>query len=120
MKTDEVREHLPLSPAVFHVLMCLAEGHKHGYGIIKEVEAKTDGRVALSTGTLYGIIKRLLRDGWIEEHLERPRRVLDDPRRRYYRLTPLGRSVAAAEAERLEQLVSLARRSDLLGGPQHA
>ena len=93
---------------MFHVLLALAGDDLHGYAILKEVELRTAGEVKLSTGTLYGIIKRLLNDGLIIERRERPT-ANDDERRRYYRLTPKGREVAAAEAERLEKVVALAR-----------
>lgn len=95
--------HLPLTPALFHVLLSLAEGDKHGYAILKEVERRTDGEVVLSTGTLYGIVKRLLADGLIRESSSR-----SDERRTAYRLTPFGRKVALAEADRLRTLVAAA------------
>jgi DNA-binding PadR family transcriptional regulator len=101
--------YLPLSAAVFHVLLSLADDDQHGYAIIKDVARRTDGNVALSTGTLYGIIKRLLADGLIVESRRRPAAADDDERRRYYRLTPFGRRVAVAEAERLEGMVAAAR-----------
>lgn len=104
----EPADLLPLTPAMFHVLVCLAAGDRHGYRILKEVEARTRGAVSLSTGTLYGIIKRLLDDGLAVEVPS------DDERRRAYRLTPFGRAVARAEADRLEQLVSTARSVRLL------
>ncbi|HEV7893106.1 MAG TPA: PadR family transcriptional regulator [Pyrinomonadaceae bacterium] len=107
-------ELLPLSPAVFHVLLALADAERHGYGIIKEVEARTEGRVRLGPGTLYGSIKRMLEEGLIEESDERPDSALDDERRRYYRLTGFGRRVASAEAGRLEGLVASARAKRLL------
>ena len=100
---------VPLTPALFHVLLSLADGEKHGYAILKEVEARTDGKVVLSTGTLYGIIKRLLADGWIRQSA-----LGSTERRRAYRLTPLGRKVALAEAERLRDLVLSARVKKLL------
>src|ERR1700741_1241442 len=87
----------PLTPAMFHVLLALAGDDLHGYAILKEVELRTGGKVRLSTGTLYGIIKRLLNDGLIVELRSRPAESEDDERRRYYRLTPQGRQVAAAE-----------------------
>jgi DNA-binding PadR family transcriptional regulator len=99
----------PLTPALFHVLLSLADGEKHGYAILKEVAGRTDEKVVLSTGTLYGIIKRLLADGWIRESA-----LGSTERRRAYRLTPLGRKVALAEAERLRDLVSSARAKKLL------
>lgn len=103
---------LPLTPALFHVLLALADGEKHGYAILKEVAERTGGAVELSTGTLYGIIKRLLADGWIKESA-----LGSTGRRRAYRLTPFGRQVAFAEAERLRQLVSMARMKRLIPGP---
>jgi DNA-binding PadR family transcriptional regulator len=106
---------LPLSPATFHVLLALAGEDLHGYAILKEVERRTGGEVGLSTGTLYGILKRLLADGLILELRARPLASEDDARRRYYRLTPRGREVAAAEAERLDRLVTAARARRLLG-----
>src|ERR1700731_2889470 len=98
----------PLTPSMFHVLLALAGDDLHGYAILKEVELRTGGEVKLSTGTLYGVIKRLLNDGLIIERRERPA-AHDDERRRYYRLTPQGREVAAAEAQRLEKVVAIAR-----------
>ena len=103
----------PLTPAMFHVLLSLADGDKHGYAILKDVEEQTEGEVQLSTGTLYGIIKRLLADGWITECRHRPADG-DDQRRRYYRLTEEGRTMTAAEARRLEKLIELARGKKLL------
>ena len=109
----------PLTPAMFHVLLALAGEDLHGYAILKEVEIRTGGEVKLSTGTLYGIIKRLLNDGLIIELRQRPAHD-DDERRRYYRLTPKGREIAALEAERLEKVVSLARARRLLKRTQPA
>src|SRR5258708_9806700 len=100
-KTPVSNSTPPLTPAMFHVLLALAGDDLHGYAILKEVELRTDGEVKLSTGTLYGIIKRLLNDGLIIERRERPA-AHDDDRRRYYRLTPQCLEVAAAQAERLE------------------
>ena len=114
MAGRDPEELLPLSPAVFHVLLALADAERHGYGIIKEVEARTEGRVRLGPGTLYGSIKRMLEQGLVEESGERPDAGLDDERRRYYRLTGFGRRVAAAEAERLSGLVATARAKQLL------
>lgn len=107
-----------LTPAMFHVLLALVDEDLHGYAILKEVTLGTGGEVKLSTGTLYGIIKRLLNDGLIVERRERPAAREDDERRRYYRLTPQGREVAAAEAGRLERVVALARARHLLKRPQ--
>jgi DNA-binding PadR family transcriptional regulator len=99
---------LPLSPAMFHVLVALADGDTHGYAIMKEVERLTSGTVRLSTGTLYGIIKRLLADGLIRETAVNT--ATGDERRRSYALTPFGKDVARAEAARLEQTIAIARR----------
>jgi DNA-binding PadR family transcriptional regulator len=104
----------PLTPAMFHVLLALAGEDRHGYAILKEVEFSTNGKVKLSTGTLYGIIKRLLADGLIGELRSRPAEADDDERRRYYRLTPLGRQIAAAEAQRMDQVLAIARANNLL------
>jgi len=105
---------LPLTPAVFHILLALADGERHGYSIMQEVEARTGKKVRLGPGTLYGSIKRMLADQLIEESDERPDPALDDERRRYYRLTRFGRYVAVAEARRLENLVGAARAKKLL------
>ena len=102
-------DSLPLTPALFHVLLSLADGEKHGYAMLKEVEERTSGTVSLSTGTLYGIIKRLLADGMIRESVAG-----SDDRRRAYRLTAFGRKVALAEAERLRDLVVSAHAKKLL------
>ncbi len=96
---------LPLKPHWFHVLLSLADQEQHGYGIMQEVLERTDGRVRLWPATLYGTLKRLIDEELIEESEERPAPELDDARRRYYRLSRLGRRVLAAESERLEDLV---------------
>ena len=111
---------LPLTPAMLHVLLALADGDRHGYAIIKDVEARTDGKVRLGAGTLYGLIRRLLADGLIGESRRRPPAAEDDERRRYYRLSPFGRRVLVAEVERLEETVAIARSKDLLKRIQHA
>ena len=108
-KERDAEPFLPLTPAMFHVLLALADGEKHGYAILKEVAQRTGGKVRLSAGTLYGIIHRLLGEGLIHETDERPGPALDDERRRYYRLTDLGRKVARAEAERMEEILGMAR-----------
>ena len=110
MVTRDPLPYLPLTPAAFHVLLALADGPKHGYLIMKEVEDRTAGSVRLSTGTLYGLIKRFLDDELIVEMAAE-----DDGReRRPYKLTPFGRQVARAEAARLDELVSAARHVRLL------
>lgn len=102
-------EFLPLTPAEFQVLLALAEGERHGYALMQEVRANTDGRVRLGPGTLYTLLDRLLPSGIIEESKRRPDPG-EDQRRRYYRLTKFGRLVVEAEAQRLETLVRSARR----------
>ena len=100
---------LPLTPAVFHILLTLADGEAHGYAVMQEVNRRSGGTVRLGPGTLYGSIGRLLEDRIIEESEERPDPQMDDTRRRYYRLTKLGGRVLAAETERLADLVRAAR-----------
>lgn len=100
---------LPLTPAVFHILLALVDRERHGYGIMQEIALRTDGKVRMGPGTLYGSIKRMQADGLIEESGVRPDPALDDERRRYYRLTDFGLRVTQAEALRLEQLVSIVR-----------
>src|SRR5690242_5418001 len=110
-----VDELLPLTPAVFHILLALAGGERHGYGIMQEVAASTEGQMRLGPGTLYRSIKQMLAAGLIEEADEHPDPALDDERRRYYRLTSFGQRVAQAEAARLDRLVNQARARHLLG-----
>ena len=112
-------EFLPLTPAVFHVLLALADGERHGYAIMQEVAASTEGRIKMGPGTLYGTIKRLLEIRLIEESDERPDPKLDDERRRYYRLSGLGQRVVRAEAERYAAMVELARGKRLIGKAIH-
>jgi len=107
----------PLTPAVFHILLALADGDKHGYAIMKDVEEQTAGRLKLGPGTLYGTIKRLLVASLIEEVGERPDPELDDERRRYYRLTADGRKLALEENQRLTQAVKAARLKRLSNRP---
>ncbi len=114
----EPEELLPLTPAVFHILLALADAERHGYGIMQEVALRTDGKMRMGPGTLYGSIKRMLADGLIEESGERPDPTLDDERRRYYRLTDFGLRVAQAEARRLSELVHVAQFKRLLGGAE--
>ncbi len=111
----EPEKMLPLTPAVFHILLALADGDKHGYGIMREVSDRTDGQMRMGPGTLYGSIKRMLEQGLIEEAEERPDPELDDERRRYYRLTDFGQKLAVAESRRLRQLVGIAQGKRLLG-----
>ena len=107
---------LPLTPAVFHILLALSEGERHGYAIMREVERSTDGQMRMGPGTLYGTLKRAMAAGLVEESDERPDPGIDDERRRYYRLTAFGLRVATAEAERLSRLVAQARARHLLPG----
>ncbi len=105
---------LPLTPGMFHVLIALADGEKHGYAIIKEVARRTDGAIRVSAGTLYTLIRRFVQDGVIAESDHRPEAALDDERRRYYRITDFGRDVAKAEAARMESTLSMARAKHLI------
>jgi DNA-binding PadR family transcriptional regulator len=117
MATTQIdpEEFLPLTPAVFHVLLALAEGERHGYAIMREVAESTNGKTEMGPGTLYGTIKRLLEMKLIEESDERPDAKRDDERRRYYRLTGLGERVVKAEAARYREMVKLARGKRLIG-----
>ena len=108
-------ELLPLTLAVFHILLVLAGEPQHGYAVMKAVDQLTQGQIKMGPGTFYGSIKRMLKAGLIEESGERPDPVLDDERRRYYRLTLFGQQVLRAETERLARLVRLAEKKHLLG-----
>lgn len=111
-------EHLPLSIPVYQILLALADRELHGYAIIREIRERTGGEVDLTASTLYGALKRLEEDGLIGEAEGRPDPLLDDSRRRYYRVTPRGRTVARAEANRLERALRDARGKGILdGGP---
>ena len=107
---------MTLRPIEFHVLLALAGEDLHGYAILQEVSRLTDGDLEIEPGTLYRALHRMLRDGWVVESMRRPAADVDDERRRYYRLTPLGRRVAMAEADRLSRLLSIARANKLLSG----
>jgi DNA-binding PadR family transcriptional regulator len=107
---------LPLSAATFHILLALADQDRHGYAVIQDVAARTDGELRLSAGTLYRSIQRMLEQGLIVETRDRPDPEEDDERRRYYRITPLGAAVARAEARRLADLVRMARARGLAPG----
>lgn len=107
-------DFLPLTPAVFHILLALADDEKHGYAIMQDVETNTDGVVKMGPGTLYGSIKRMLAAGLIEESDDRPDPEMDDQRRRYYRLSGLGEKVLAAESRRLASLVALAQARQVM------
>jgi DNA-binding PadR family transcriptional regulator len=105
---------LPLTPAVFQILLALSDRERHGYGIMQEVKHQTGGRLNLGPGTLYGCLNRMLEAGLVEESDERPDPELDDERRKYYRVTNLGRQVSRLEVGRLEEAVHAARRKKLL------
>ncbi len=105
--------HLPLSPAVFHILLALADEDRHGYAIMQDIEQRTDGVVRVGPGMLYGSVKWLLADGFIEES-DRTPTPGEDQRRRYYRMTTAGRALLRAEARRLETAVGLARARRVL------
>ena len=109
----EAESLLPLPPAAFHILVALADEDRHGYAILKEVAARTDGALKLSAATLYRSVERMLEQGLIREVSARPAKDMEDERRRYYRLTPFGREVAMAESRRLAQMLALARASGL-------
>jgi DNA-binding PadR family transcriptional regulator len=117
-RDEPAADTLPtLTPAAFHILLALAAGERHGYGIMQDVATLTEGRMRLGPGTLYRSIGRLLDGGLIAEAEERPDPALDDERRRYYRLTQQGRRAARAEAARLATLVHAAEARRLLDGP---
>jgi DNA-binding PadR family transcriptional regulator len=114
-----VESDTPLTPAVYHIMLTLADGERHGYSILREVERYTDGRLKLGPTTLYRSIRQMLAAGYIAETEQRPDPELDDERRRYYRLTDAGRRAALAETRRLARLVHLAHQTSLgatLGG----
>ena len=108
-KHPNAHDLLPLTPPVFHILLALADGERHGYGIMQDVAWQTNDTLQLGPGTLYGCLKRMLAAGLVEESDERPDPALDDSRRRYYRMTPLGTRVVRAEAERLADAVVAAK-----------
>ena len=112
--TSNPEELLPLSPAVFHILLALADGERHGYSIMQEIAAQTEGKLRIGPTTLYRSIKQMLEGGLIVEADERPDPALDDERRRYYRLTSFGKLVTSAEAQRLERALNVARQKAFL------
>jgi len=119
-KDRNPEEVLPLPLAVFHILIALGDGERHGYAIKREVAKRTGGKVDLGPGSLYGSIKRMLAEGLIMESEERPDEHLDDERRRYYRLTPFGLRVAQAEVGRMRQLIGAAEAKPGLRVPEPA
>jgi DNA-binding PadR family transcriptional regulator len=114
-KPTSSHELLPLTPPVFHILLALADEERHGYGIMQDIARQTNDTLQLGPGTLYGCLKRMLAAGLVEESVERPDPALDDERRRYYRMTVLGKRVVRAEAQRLAGAV-MAARTKLAGG----
>lgn len=118
-KVDDntIQAFLPLPLPIFHMLLALSEGERHGYALKREILRCTGGKLNLGSGVLYGSIRRMLEQGLIEESDERPDFHLDDERRRYYRITPLGRRVVQAEAVRLQNLVRLAEHSLRIAEP---
>ena len=110
----------PLTPAVLHILIALSTEERHGYGIMKEVDSDSQGKVKMGPGTLYGTIKRLLEAGLIEESDERPDPEMDDERRRYYRLSGVGQRAVRAEAQRYADVAAVARGKRLIGKPSPA
>ena len=118
-KSNEIRSKLSSLPLpIFHMLLALSEGERHGYALKREILQRTGGKLNLGSGALYGSINKMLEQGLIEESEERPDAHLDDERRRYYRITPIGLHVAQAEAVRLRQLLRLAETK--LGVPELA
>jgi len=115
---DNPKSLLPLSPTIFHILLSLGGGERHGYAIKREIAARTEGKLKLGSGVLYGSISKMLEWGLIEETDERPDPHLDDERRRYYRITNLGRRAAQAEAARMRELVE--RAAETFGVRKHA
>jgi DNA-binding PadR family transcriptional regulator len=113
LRRRPAEQHLPLTVPVFQILLALADQDLHGYAIIQDIRQRTDGEVDLTASTLYAAIKRLLDSRLIDELATRPHAAGDDPRRRYYRITALGREVARLETERLERTLRLARRKRL-------
>ena len=111
---------IPLTPAIFHILLALSLKERHGYEIMKQVEEDSSGTIAMGPGTLYGSIKRLLKDDFIEETEERPDSEVDDERRKYYRLTQKGKKCISAELRRLEDLVEVGKERKLIHAPTFA
>jgi DNA-binding PadR family transcriptional regulator len=113
---EDIQSLLPLTPTVFHMLLALADGEKHGYGIMRAVEEETQGQMQIRTGSLYGSIRRMIEAGLIEETNERPDPELDDERRRYYGLTDFGRRVLTTEAARIAQAMAVIQGKHILDG----
>jgi DNA-binding PadR family transcriptional regulator len=116
MNRQDTPAQTPLTPAVLHILLALAEGERHGYAIAQEIETATEGEIHMGPGTLYGSIRRMLGAGLIDESPKR-RRPDDDGRRRYYRMTPVGRRLLEAELARLTRVVRVARGKRVIRDP---
>jgi DNA-binding PadR family transcriptional regulator len=117
VKPTEAASFLPLRPVEFHILLALADDVRHGYGIMRETARRTEGEIVLDPGTLYRALQRMVKAGLVSESDRRPDPEVDDERRRYYRLSGLGRRVAVAETERMARLVRAARKSRLVNEP---
>ena len=117
-KPQKPEDLLPLTPPVFHILVALSDEERHGYGIMQDVARQTNDALQLGPGTLYGCLKRMLAAGMVKESDERPDPALDDERRRYYRMTPLGSRLVRAEAQRLADAVSAAKSRRLFDRPR--
>jgi DNA-binding PadR family transcriptional regulator len=115
-RPNDVDRLLPLKPVAFQILLSLADGERHGYAITQDIAGRTSARMRLEPGNLYRSLKSMLDDGLIEESERRPAPDLDDERRRYYRITPLGRRVAMAETSRLEAVVNEAKAKKWVRG----
>lgn len=115
-RPDPVDRHLPLKPVAFQILLSLADGERHGYGITQDISSRTSARMRIEPGNLYRSLRPMLDGGLIEESTRRPAPDLDDERRRYYRITALGRRVAAAETARLAEVVREARAKNWARG----
>jgi DNA-binding PadR family transcriptional regulator len=113
-RSKDAEDQLPLTPSVFHILVALSEGERHGYAIMRQVAEDTRGSLQLGPGTLYGCLQRMLSAGMVEESDWRPDPHVDDERRRYYRITTFGTRVVRAEAKRLAAAVTAARARRLL------
>jgi|SRR6188768_865693 DNA-binding PadR family transcriptional regulator len=113
---QEIDALLPLPPVTFHILVAVADEDRHGYAIMQDIAQRTGGAIKLGAGTLYRSVQRMLEQGLVAEITARPAPEMDDERRRYYRITPFGRTVAKAEARRLAQMLKLARASGFAPG----
>lgn len=110
----DVDRHLPLKPVDFLVLLVLVDGERHGYGIVRDIEERTEGRTRLLPGNLYAVLRRLMKEGLLDEAEKRPAADLEDERRRYYRITDRGEAVVSAEALRMKRLVEAVESRGLL------